>query len=187
MNNCVSLLCGVSWCLYVETVLSEDQQVVYHECAVCCPLTSCEEFYMLPPPPESVQNRAATKVKISDSKQAKAHKHKVTGNTYVQTAQTHKLKDWESVKAACNHILINLFILSGHVSPLSQSLTQRSHCDMSNLFWPENRKERKPSTWPWKQTHIHRPLATTVSTLRLLTLDWWVQGQFYFSNQPPGL
>lgn len=71
---------------------------------------------------------------------------------------THKSKcGQKGSEADLNHVLINLFILSGHVSPLSQSLTQRSHCEMSNLFWPENRKERKTNMWSWKQTHIQRP------------------------------
>lgn len=114
-------------------------------------LTSRDKFCMLLPPPETVQNRQTINWKVKWQQNNQKHKYKQT-LTHNQTrrreaAQTHKLKDWESVKAARNHILIILFILSGHVSPLSQSLTQRSHCDMSNLFWPENRKKRKPSMW----------------------------------------
>lgn len=74
-----------------------------------------------------------------------------------------RLKKWvESLKVVLQCILISLFIQSGRVFLLSQSLTQTSHCDMSKLFWPENSKERKkPSMRSWKQTHIQRLPAMT--------------------------
>lgn len=50
-----------------------------------------------------------------------------------------RVKRWaESSKASLNHILINLFIVPGHVSSLSQSITQRSHV----CFDQKLRKER---------------------------------------------
>lgn len=82
----------------------------------------------------------------------------------------------ESSKAALNHILINLFILSGHVSPLSQSLTQRSHCEMSNLFWPENRKERKNQDVIMKtDTHSKTARHDSEDTTCSLTVGWFVE------------
>lgn len=46
-------------------------------------------------------------------------------------------------------------------SLVPKSYTNKS-CDMSKLFWPENRKERKKnSMWSWKQTHIQRLPAMT--------------------------
>lgn len=64
-------------------------------------LTSCEEFCLLPP-----QNPSATKVKVSDRSRHAGHSERTSEKT-------------ERVWATRNHILINLFILSGYVSPLS--------------------------------------------------------------------